>query len=150
MTNSEARTDLTPPAADYVAGPVQNDTIESFCATLRSVIADAHAERDRFGHIAATIRVSALHYGATNAEIDAMISGEISFVNWISDKVEALADRPASPDTRVTNLIRAVEALGAMPEGFCGCSKNRIGDDSKIHEPECRDVRKSLKEFDRG
>lgn len=98
---SRFQSDLTPPAADYVAGSAQNDTVESFCATLRSLIADAHAERDRFANIAATIRINALHQGATNAEVDAMLSGEISFVNWIADKVEALAARPASPDTRV-------------------------------------------------
>lgn len=38
----------------------------------------------------------------------------------------------------------AIEALGAMPEGFCFCSANRVGDDSKVHEPECRDLRAAL------
>jgi len=108
------RTDLTPPAADYVTGPVQNDTIESFCATLRRLIADANLERDRFSHIAATIRINALHHGATNAEVEAMLSGEISFVNWIADKVEALAARPASPDTRVTPQEAAQVLLDTM------------------------------------
>lgn len=41
-------------------------------------------------------------------------------------------------------LREAVEALGAMPEGYCYCSKDRIGDDSKVHEPECADLRKAL------
>ena len=38
----------------------------------------------------------------------------------------------------------SVEALGAMPEGYCFCSKDRIGDDSKSHEPECADLRSAL------
>lgn len=39
------------------------------------------------------------------------------------------------------DFVNTVEALGATPEGYCFCSKDRIGDDSKIHEPECRDIR---------
>jgi hypothetical protein len=42
------------------------------------------------------------------------------------------------------NLLEAAEALGAMPEGYCFCSTNSIGDDSKVHEPECRDLRAAL------
>lgn len=44
----------------------------------------------------------------------------------------------------VAPLVEAVEALGAMPEGFCFCSQERVGDDSKEHEVECADVRKAL------
>ena len=101
-----ARAALSTPATEPQR-LVQNDTIDSLCLTLRRLVSDAYAERDRFGHIAATIRVNALHYGATNAEVEAMISGEISFVNWIADKVEALAARPApqpAADTRVVSL----------------------------------------------
>ena len=86
-----ARAALSTPATEP-QGLVENDTIDSFCLTLRRLVSDAYAERDRFGHIAATIHVNALHHGATNAEVEAMLSGEISFVNWIADKVEA---RPA-------------------------------------------------------
>lgn len=42
------------------------------------------------------------------------------------------------------SLLAAAEALGAMPEGYCFCSKDRIGDDSKTHEPECRDLRLAI------
>lgn len=44
----------------------------------------------------------------------------------------------------VAPLVEAVEALGAMPEGFCFCSQERVGDDSKEHEVECADVREAL------
>lgn len=41
-------------------------------------------------------------------------------------------------------LLEAAQALGAMPEGYCFCSKDRIGDDSKKHEPECADLRAAI------
>lgn len=44
-------------------------------------------------------------------------------------------------ERRCEELIEAAQALGAMPEGYCFCSKDRVGDDSKQHEPECRDLR---------
>lgn len=47
----------------------------------------------------------------------------------------------------VAPLVETVEALGAMPEGFCFCSQERVGDDSKEHEVECADVRKTLVPF---
>lgn len=45
---------------------------------------------------------------------------------------------------QVERLTGAAEALGAMPGGYCFCSRNRIGDDSKTHEPECADLRAAL------
>jgi len=47
----------------------------------------------------------------------------------------------------IAALIEAVSALGAMPEGYCFCSENRVGDESKQHEPECRDLRAAIKSF---
>lgn len=44
------------------------------------------------------------------------------------------------------SLLIAVKALGAMPEGYCFCSKDRIGDNTKKHETECADIRAALKE----
>ena len=46
----------------------------------------------------------------------------------------------------VDALREAAQALGAMPEGYCFCSRDRIGDDSKVHEPECSDMRSALNE----
>lgn len=45
-------------------------------------------------------------------------------------------------------LLDAVGALGAMPEGYCFCSKERIGNDTKVHEPECADLRAILKDHE--
>ena len=55
-----------------------------------------------------------------------------------------VAKARAEDAAKIANLVELIEASGAMPEGFCCCSKDRIGDDSKIHEPECRDLRNAL------
>lgn len=56
----------------------------------------------------------------------------------------ALTVTPTPDAAKVAALVEAAEARGAMPEGYCFCSTNRIGDDSKMHEPECRDLRAAL------
>lgn len=97
-----------------------NDTIESFCQTLRSLIADAYVERDRFSHIAATIRINALHYGATDAEVASMLSGEINFISWVADKLEASVI-PAHPP-EVLALVEAARraAHATTNDGITG------------------------------
>jgi len=57
------------------------------------------------------------------------------------DRLLAMANRM---DDDYRSLQLAAESLGAMPEGYCFCSKDRIGDDSKIHEPECAELRATL------
>ena len=61
-------------------------------------------------------------------------------------KQDAFAAMATSMDADFQALRSAVEALGAMPEGYCFCSKDRIGNDSKTHEPECADLRAILME----
>ena len=56
----------------------------------------------------------------------------------------ALTVTPAPDAAKVAALVEAAEARGAMPEGYCFCSTNRIGDDCKMHEPECRDLRTAI------
>lgn len=41
------------------------------------------------------------------------------------------------------DLYGALGALGAMPSGYCFCSRNR-DPDKDTHEPECRDARAAL------
>lgn len=62
----------------------------------------------------------------------------------------ALTIAPAPDAAKVAALVEAAEARGAMPEGYCFCSTNRIGDDSKMHEPECRDLRAALAAMKEG
>ena len=58
---------------------------------------------------------------------------------WVPDFV--LSAHPPQPSASV---VEAAQALGSMPEGYCFCSTDRIGDDSKAHEPECADLRAAL------
>ena len=50
----------------------------------------------------------------------------------------------AHPPQPSEAVVEAAQALGSMPEGYCFCSTDRIGDDSKAHEPECADLRAAL------
>jgi len=71
----------------------------------------------------------------------------VALVQEIADraaKTDALLALANSMDADFKKFACAVEALGAMPEGYCFCSKDRIGDDSKVHEPECADIRAFL------
>lgn len=96
-----------------MTAPLMNDTVESFCATLRSLITDAYDERDRYAHIAATIRINALHYGAIEAEVDKMLSGETNFITWVIDKVEPCrADVP--PTLAAALALPEIAALVAF------------------------------------
>lgn len=55
------------------------------------------------------------------------LRADLAAANERAEKAEAKAE--------------AIGGLGAMPEGYCFCSSNRIGDDSKTHEPECAALR---------
>lgn len=61
--------------------------------------------------------------------------------------VQPITVQEAAKVPEIAALIEAVSALGAMPEGYCFCSENRVGDESKQHEPECRDLRAAIKSF---
>lgn len=61
-------------------------------------------------------------------------------------KTDAFVAMANSMDGDFAKFVDAVKALGAMPEGYCFCSTNRIGDDSKTHEPECADIRALIKD----
>ena len=62
----------------------------------------------------------------------------------VEAQVDRLVAMANSMDDDYRSLQLAAESLGAMPEGYCFCSKDRIGDDSKIHEPECAELRAAL------
>lgn len=57
---------------------------------------------------------------------------------------QAQVDRLLARMVHTHDLREAAMALGAMPEGYCFCSEDRIGDDSKTHEPECSDLRAAI------
>lgn len=56
----------------------------------------------------------------------------------------AIETTPDPRDAVIARMVEAAEALGAMPEGYCFCRAHRIGDDSKVHEAECADLRAAL------
>lgn len=66
------------------------ERLEQAFADIRTEIAEAKAEREKAGLIAATIWVNATRLGATNAEIDAMVRGETNFVNFMIAKIERM------------------------------------------------------------
>ena len=73
-------------------------------------------------------------------------------MSWVGDgsQSDPLCSQAAAEiirlTARVAELVEYAQALGAMPEGYCFCSENRIGDDSKTHEPECHDLRAALED----
>ena len=83
------------------------------------------------------------------ADIHAAALAEVERLNrerlLAEAQVERLLPLMTSMDRDFENFVEAVQALGVMPEGYCFCSKDRIGDDSKNHEPECADIRALMK-----
>ena len=61
---------------------------------ITEIVEAAKADRERFGNIAATIRINALRNGATTDEAEAMVRGEIDFIKWVRAKVEANTAQP--------------------------------------------------------
>ena len=91
-----------------------SDRLDKAFADIRAEIAAANVDRDRFGTIAAAIRVNALRLGASYAEIDAMVRGEASFVNFMAEKLD-----PKSSQARLRALLlRAHDAMSRRdPDG---------------------------------
>lgn len=105
-------------------------------ARLRTVIAD----------LSAALR-------ETSKQLDESLEYGLALEEELSaraEKTDQFVAMAASMDEDFQSLRDAVEALGAMPEGYCFCSKDRVGDDSKAHEPECADIRKELKGVENG
>ena len=101
--------------------------------------------------------------GPVGEEIHTITEDGLRKVSAILDRIEALPfEEPgvmlgtgamlqaaimqtfAHPPQPSEAVVEAAQALGSMPEGYCFCSTDRIGDDSKAHEPECADLRAAL------
>lgn len=65
------------------------------------------------------------------------------YANWLGENSEAVKFMRKQA-AEIEALRAAAESIGALPEGYCFCSANRIGDDSKHHEPECAAMREAL------
>lgn len=92
-------------------------------------------------YIRADIHAAALDRLARLEAESARLDRECKLAEAQVDRLLALS---TSMDADFAKFVEAVQALGAMPEGYCFCSKDRIGDDSKEHEPECADLRALL------
>lgn len=88
----------------------------------------------------------------TLLQVSSLLAESRSYASALEGEISARAIKAGhfvamatSMDDDFQKLRTATEALGTMPEGYCFCSKERIGDDSKTHEPECADLRAALK-----
>ena len=108
----------------------------------RVVATDLYPQRCRtvISNLASALRAQSLDLAESRKYGEALVQ-ELADRSAKMDAVLALAH---SMDADFKKFTGAVEALGAMPEGYCFCSKGRIGDDSKTHEPECADIRALL------
>ena len=106
--------------------------------------ANAKAQR-KVSVTIATLAAENATLRAENEELDFLRhEGGPDSVAAMETELATLRASEAAALERVAALTEAAQALGAMPEGYCFCSKDRIGDDSKIHEPECHDLRAVL------
>lgn len=103
--------------------------VERLARQLRNIVTDAETERDRYAHIAATIRVNALRGGATTEEVEAMVRGEMSFIDWLEDR---LARPSQAGDERVARLIEAARNLvGHSDWGTVNYTDGRMWEDGE-------------------
>lgn len=58
-------------------------------AELQQAVDEVCADRLRYGHIADTIRVNALRYGATDAQAEDFVHGRADFIGWAIEAVGA-------------------------------------------------------------
>ena len=65
--------------------------------TVQQAAADLQRDMDRLAEIKATIRVNALRGGATTDEVEAMVRGEKSFVDFLAKLCDARAALAAAP-----------------------------------------------------
>lgn len=88
------------------------DPLRAALDTIHQIIADAKKERDRYGYIAATIRVNALCAGASDEETEAMVRGDKPFIDWLAKQYEAkrledaAAPQPAPDREALVQVIR--------------------------------------------
>lgn len=114
MTTSYLRDDHP----DEPERPIQNlpvtvwpgQELAPLFAQIEAIVEAAKSERDRWGTIAATIRINALHHGASTEDAEAMVRGDKDFITFIMEKVEA---QKAAPQTVAVDWQARAEAAEA-------------------------------------
>lgn len=124
---------------------VSTDLTESreYALALEREIADRSKKQDAFTAMASSMDADFQAFCATRADLTPPAADYVAGL----EAAKRMCFRARSSEGKTVgepSLIEAIQALGAMPEGYCFCSKDRIGDDSKQHEPECRDLRAAL------
>lgn len=112
------------PLEDYTDEEL-GDAVAAAIAAVRKEARRVIAERDRFAHIAATIRVNGLRNGATEAEIEALIRGEKDFVGWLADRVEGASSQRAREASAMIADESAAQCDEDTPGGYCAAQQAR-------------------------
>lgn len=105
-------------------------TVELLISPIREYISKVEAEAARFSDIAATIRVNALRRGASEDQIQALLTGEQSFIEWAMKEIE-------SPNTSA--MLAEAEARGRKEAADHACAV--IDAHSEYDENACCDGR---------
>lgn len=85
--------------------------VERLIAPIREHLEAAEARVNRLQYIEATIRVNALHQGATNDQIEDFLTGKQSFIEWMAGKIEA---KPAIMAQEITAAFEEIERIYYM------------------------------------
>lgn len=113
---------------------VSSDDLPRLLADIQIAVDHALGERDRFADIAATIRINALHRGASSAEADAMVSGNVNFIEWMAKVLEA--HHPAAQDGESERLRAERDALRAENAKMAELVETLLGVLKRISAPQ--------------
>ena len=87
------------------------DKLREALETVQQAAADLQRDMDRLAEIKATIRVNALRGGATTDEVEAMVRGEKSFVDFLAKLCDTRAALAAAPQPAVADREALVEVI---------------------------------------
>ena len=87
------------------------DKLREALETVQQAAADLQRDMDRLAEIKATIRVNALRGGATTDEVEAMVRGEKSFVDFLAKLCDTRAALAAAPQPAPADREALVEVV---------------------------------------
>lgn len=105
------------------------DKLREALETVQQAAADLQRDMDRLAEIKATIRVNALRGGATTDEVEAMVRGEKSFVDFLAKLCDTRAALAAAPQPAPADREALVEVIrDAIRPGICDTIAERAAD----------------------
>jgi len=83
---------------------------------------------------------------------EAQVTASGSRATFVSDMYFDAAEAINTLEAENVALVKSIQALGAMPEGYCFCFGNERDPNKPEHEHtgECRDLRSALKAVQGG